>query len=257
MCIVALLSLNRWREERRVDWRFADPRSAILSFARLSFVTALAWGVLMALLAATPDGLESLLATFCMIGVKTVVALTAASVPLASLAFLGGSCIGAVLTIVFGHLPPRIVVTLVVFMILFARSILVQANLFIVNHQAELDLATATRERIEAKLQARVARVAQGLDAVLAQLTTLSSLADEIETETAGQTRVTGAIVEDARRAATVAADLRGGVERSIDSSAAMRTLTERVAISGTAVARQVQALSDAAQSFLTDLRAA
>ncbi len=184
LCVVALLSLNRWREERRVDWCFADPRSAILSFARLSFVTALAWGVLMALLAATPDGPESLLATFCMIGAKTVVALTAASVPLAGLAFLGGSCIGAVLT-------------------------------------------------------------------------TISSLADEIETETAGQTRVTGAIVEDARRAAAVATDLRGGVERSIDSSAAMRTLTEGVTISGTAVARQVEALSDAAHSFLTDLRAA
>ncbi|WP_294338962.1 hypothetical protein [uncultured Sphingomonas sp.] len=184
LCIVVLLSLNRWREERRVDWCFADPCGAILSFARLSFVTALGWGVLMALLAATSDGPESLLATFRIIGVKTVVALTAASVPLASLAFLRGSCIGAVLT-------------------------------------------------------------------------TISSLADEIETETAGQTRVTGAIVEDACRAAAVAADLRGGVERSIDSSAAMRTLTEGVAISGTAVARQVQALSDAAHSLLTDLRAA
>ncbi|WP_294299207.1 hypothetical protein [uncultured Sphingomonas sp.] len=152
LCIVALLSLNRWREERRVDWCFADPRGAILTFARLSFVTALGWGVLMALLAATPDGPESLLATFRTIGVKTVVALTAASGPLAGLAFLRGSCIGAALTIVFGHLPPRIVVALVVFMILFARSILVQANLFIVNNQAELDLATATLERIEAKL---------------------------------------------------------------------------------------------------------
>ena len=461
LCIVALLSLVRWWEERRIDWLFDDPRQAIISFARLSLITSLAWGVLMSLLAASSQGDERLFATGCLIGVMAVGALSAASVPLASLAFLAGSFVGAIMTILLADLPLGIYVALAVFIILFARSILLQGRLFVDNHRAEADLQTATRERADAELlaraeqeratlaeaqarqlaqerrindrqtemtalaarfeesvgqalaalgtaaqdarasagtlvdigdrqvaeaetiaaatrrtdqaaeamratveslaqshatiarrigdhatqtsvavtnsrenereigelvdtaqeigtivaaiakiaeqtnllalnatieaaragdagrgfavvatevkalatqtqratadidrqisgmQARVARVAQGLDSVLAQLATISRLADEIATETAGQTRVTGIIVEDARRAAVVAADLRGGVERSIEASARTQALTGGVATSSTAVARQVQALADAAQSFLSDLRAA
>ncbi|MFD1788946.1 methyl-accepting chemotaxis protein [Sphingomonas floccifaciens] len=461
LCIVALLSLVRWRAERRVDWMFDDARAAILSFARLSFITALSWGVLMALLTATSQGDERLFAACCLIGVMSVGALSAAAVPLASLAFLSGSLIGAVMTIVLADIPMRIFAALAVFMILLARSILLQAKLFVDNHHAEVQLANATRGRADAELmaraeqeraalaeararqvaqerriddrqaemttlagrfeqsvgqalaalgeaaqdarasadmlvgigdrqtqeaaaiaestrrtdeaadtmrstaeslaqshatiarrigdhaaqtsaavansrenereigelvdtaqeigtivaaiaqiagqtnllalnatieaaragdagrgfavvatevkalasqtqratadidrqitgmQARVARVAQGLDSVLAQLGTISRLADEIATETAGQTRVTGTIVEDARRAAAVAADLRDGIERSINSSEVTRRLTGGVATSSTDVARQVQALADAAQSFLADLRAA
>ncbi|WP_156347094.1 methyl-accepting chemotaxis protein [Sphingomonas sp. Leaf33] len=461
LTIVSLLSLAQWWKDHRLGWTFDRPRAAILSVARISFISAIAWGVLLAMLMAVAGPAERLLVACVLVGVMSVGALGVAAVPLASLAFLAGSLIGATITILIVGIPLSVFVVLGVFVLLLARSILTQASLFVDNYQASAELTAAaaaqaqaeafartereraalaesraeTRERerviagrhaemtvlaerfehsvgralaalastaqeargaadtlvdigdrqtreagliaaatrstdeaadtmrstaealaeahaaiarrvtdqasltgvaaansregervigelvdsaqeigaivatiaqiagqtnllalnatIEAArageagrgfavvatevkslatqtqratadiagqingMQMQVARVAQVIDAILAKLATISTLADEIAEVTLDQGRVTGAFVGDARRAATIAADLRGGVERSIEASEETRTLTGGVASSSTAVARQVEALAAAAQSFVADLRAA
>lgn len=461
LLVIALLSLAQWNVERKTGWEAADPRAAIWSYARLSFITSVAWGVLMAMLMAVSGPDEQVLISCVFVGVMSVGVLSAAAVPLASLAFLSGSLVSAGLTIAIAGLPLSVVMVLAVFLFMLARSTLAQARLFVDNYQAATDLteaasakaraedfARAERERavlaearteqlkreqvingrqaemtvlaarfersvghaltslrsaaqeargaadtlvgigdrqtaeagviaqstrktdeaantmrmtaealanahatiarrvtdqasltgvaasnsrdgervigelvdtaqeigaivatiaqiagqtnllalnatIEAArageagrgfavvatevktlatqtqratadiegqingMQAQVARVAQVIDAILSKLGTISTLAGEIATVTHDQTRVTGTIVDDARRAAMVAADLRGGIERAIAASEATQTLTAGVAASSTSVAQQVEALAEAAQSFVADLRAA
>lgn len=461
LLLIALFSLVRWRGERRVNWIFDDPRGAILVYAKLSFVTALAWGALMAVVISVSPPSEQIVAAFTLVGVMSVGALTAAPVPLASLAFLAGSLTGGLLTMVVADIPPTVMIVLAVFIVLLGRSILKQGKLFVDNYQKASDLdeaaeaqaraedfaraerdraqlaeahaaqlareraiqdrqagMTALAERFERSvgqalgslglvaqgarsavdtlvaigerktseagligvstrrtdeaanamhmtaealaeahrtivnrvteqamltttaasnsregervigelvetaqeigtivatianiagqtnllalnatieaaragdagrgfavvatevktlatqtqratadiegqisgMQTQVARVAQVIDAILSQLGDISSLAREIATVTADQTSVTGTIVDEARLVATVAAEVHASVERSITASAEMQTITDSVASSSTAVARQVEALAEAAQSFVADLRAA
>lgn len=459
--VVSLLSLAQSWKDRRCGWTFADPRAAILSVARICFISAVAWGVLMATLMSVSGASERLLVACVLVGVMSVGALTAATVPLASLAFLAGSLLSTTLTVIIVDIPLSVFAVLAVFVLLLARSILAQATLFVDNYQATADLTAAAAAQVEAEafartereravlaesraethererviagrhaemtglaerfeqsvgralaalastaqeargaagtlvdigdrqtreagliaaatrstdeaantmrstaealaeahaaiarrvtdqasltgvaaansregervigelvdsaqeigaivatiaqiagqtnllalnatieaarageagrgfavvatevkslatqtqratadiagqingMQMQVARVAQVIDAILAKLATISTLADEIAEVTLDQSRVTGQFVGDARRAATIAADLRGGVERSIEASEETRALTGGVASSSTAVAQQVEALAAAAQSFVSDLRAA
>ncbi|MES2338688.1 MAG: methyl-accepting chemotaxis protein [Pseudomonadota bacterium] len=155
LMLVSLFALYRWWRDRRSGWRVSDGRSDIVFAARLSFLTALTWGLMLAFATVGAEAHELILITCVVTGVMSVGALTVAAVPLASLAFLAGSLLAVLLTVYFTGMPPAVFAMLAVFVALLAKSILAQARLFIDNFQAGADLANAARERTLAEDLAR------------------------------------------------------------------------------------------------------
>lgn len=147
LLVVSLWSLTRWQYQRRSDWLVTDSRKTVVTLATLSFVTAAAWGLMLygALIDNNADG--RILLTCAITGVMSVGALTVATLPLASVAFLTGAMVVVVPTIHLVQLPNTVFGMLCVFFILLARSVLAQAQLFTMHFFTDMSLVEATRER--------------------------------------------------------------------------------------------------------------
>jgi methyl-accepting chemotaxis protein len=148
---VSIWSLVRWHYQRKSDWLVTDSRSTVITIATLSFVTAAAWGLMLyaALIDSSEDG--RILLTCAITGVMSVGALTVATLPLASVAFLIGAMVVVVPTIHLVHLPPTVFGMLCVFFMLLARSVLAQAQLFSRHFFAGEHLVEVSRERRSAE----------------------------------------------------------------------------------------------------------
>ena len=152
---VSVWSLFRWYLQRKSDWLVTDSRETVVTLATLSFITAASWGLMLyaALIGSDQDG--RILLTCAITGVMSVGALTVATLPLASVAFLCGAMVVVVPTIQLVHLPSSVFGMLCVFFMLLARSVVAQARLFIAHHYAGEDLVTASRDRHSAEEAAR------------------------------------------------------------------------------------------------------
>lgn len=152
---VSIWSLIRWYYQKRDDWRVTDSHQTVMTIATLSFVTAASWGLMLyaALIDNNEDG--RILLTCVITGVMSVGALSVATLPLASVAFLIGAMVVVVPTIQLVHLPATVFGMLCVFFVLLARSIVAQARLFSTHFYADKNLSEASRERASLEDAAR------------------------------------------------------------------------------------------------------
>ena len=152
---VSIWSLVRWYAQRDSDWLVTDSRDTVVTLSTLSFITAASWGLMLyaALIDNDQDG--RILLTCAITGVMSVGALTVATLPLASVAFLCGAIVVVVPTVQLVHLPVSVFGLLCIFFALLARSILAQARLFIAHYYAGEELVEAERERHSAEEAAR------------------------------------------------------------------------------------------------------
>ena len=152
---VSVWSLARWSTQRDSDWLVTDSRNTVVTLSTLSFITAASWGLMLyaALIDNDQDG--RILLTCAITGVMSVGALTVATLPLASVAFLCGAMIVVVPTIHLVHLPASVFGLLCIFFTLLSRSIVAQARLFIAHYYAGEELIEAERERGSAEEAAR------------------------------------------------------------------------------------------------------
>lgn len=155
---VSCWSLLRWHRQKSSNWEVKDSRETVITVARLSFVTAAAWGLMLyaALIDSDADG--RILLTCAITGVMSVGALTVATMPLASVGFLSGMIVVIIPTVHLVNLPRTVFGMLMVFFFLLARSIIGQARLFIDNYYTGEHLIAASRERELAEQDARQER---------------------------------------------------------------------------------------------------
>jgi methyl-accepting chemotaxis protein len=158
LLMVSVWSLMRWHQQKRNDWLVTDARDTVVTIALLSFVTAAAWGLMLyaALIGSSEDG--RILLTCAITGVMSVGALTVATLPLASVAFLTGAMVVVVPTIHLVHLPATVFGMLCVFFALLARSVVAQARLFSQHFYTGQHLTEASRERAALEDAARTER---------------------------------------------------------------------------------------------------
>ncbi|URW76310.1 methyl-accepting chemotaxis protein [Sphingomonas donggukensis] len=144
---VSLIALHRWRRDVRSQWQTTDARGAILFAAAQSLATSIAWGALIASALKDAETSERLLFTCVLTGVMSVGALTVASLPLASLAFLAGSLAMVTIDVVIADLPTSVFLMLAIFVVLLAKATFAQSRLFTDHFRTGTDLAAASRER--------------------------------------------------------------------------------------------------------------
>ena len=118
-----------WRRERATGWAVEDGRAVIIRSALLSFGTACAWSVLLCAAIVHMDGESRVLMCGVIAGVLAVGAITVATLPLASLAFLAGGMMVVVPGMHILDLPDLVFPMLGIFGVLLARSVLAQARL--------------------------------------------------------------------------------------------------------------------------------
>jgi methyl-accepting chemotaxis protein len=147
LLLVSIWSLIRWRNQKNAGWTIVDPRHTIVLTASLSFATAAAWGLMLFASLVGNDADGSILLTCIITGMMAVGALTVATLPLASLAFLAGAMIVVVPGVTLVGLPASVYAMLGVFCLLLGRSVLAQARLFMDHFRVGNDLIDAARER--------------------------------------------------------------------------------------------------------------
>jgi methyl-accepting chemotaxis protein len=152
---VSAWSLIRWYQQRRSDWAVTDSRDTVLTIATLSFITAASWGLMLYAALIGSDEDSRILLTCALTGVMAVGALSVATLPLASVAFLTGMFVVLVPTIHLVNLPPSVFALLCVFFALLARSIVAQARLFSRHFYSDKHLAQAAHERASLEDAAR------------------------------------------------------------------------------------------------------
>jgi methyl-accepting chemotaxis protein len=176
-------NLSAWRAERRAGWRYSDPKRSVRRLALVSLFTALLWGALLgAAIYEAPVGWE-LIITCTLVGVACIGTLNVATVPKASLAFLAGWAVMAVIDVIaIGHAPLVVLAPLAVFIALFARSALaISRSAFeIIQSHDDLDVAKRAHERVSLQAEATRIRLAA--------------------TEAEAQARATSRIVEQRRQ---------------------------------------------------------
>jgi len=157
LCLVSLVSLWRWRHDMRADWAIVDGRRRIGELALLSGSTAFAWNLLLTVALAFATPVEELFVLCIYTGVICVGALGMATVPLASVAFVGVSLLFSAFTIpLVTNLPYEVFPLLGIFVLMLLKSILAQAGLFIDRFDAgaRLHEAAIERDRLAASAQA-------------------------------------------------------------------------------------------------------
>jgi methyl-accepting chemotaxis protein len=242
LCAISLFSLNLWAQDRRRGWTVADGRRAIIFAARLSFVTSLTWGLMLAFAMTDAANNERLLITCIVTGVMSVGTLTVAAIPLASLAFLCGSLLAVLLMIHISAMPHAVFAMLGVFVILLAKSVLAQARLFIDNFRAGTDLADAAQQRALAEELARAeharadlaeesVRQSQRARAIEGRQADMVALAERFE----------ASVVDAVAALAKAASDTGASAETLAVTSVTQADEVDRIA----AVARRTSAAAD------------
>lgn len=161
LILVSLYSLKRWDRERRTGWLVTDSRRIVFELAVLSLAVSLAFGGFMsaALVTGGPSGYPYLIAV--IVGVIAVGTLSVATLPLASIAFLIGSSVFALVDVIVVKLPGEILVMFGVFCVLLGRAILAQARLHTEHYHTNVRLSQEAEQRVAAEREARDAREAQ------------------------------------------------------------------------------------------------
>ncbi|MBR0552560.1 methyl-accepting chemotaxis protein [Stakelama marina] len=161
-CIVqvgaSLVSLWHWQRDRARGWKIDNGRKRVIELTVMSAAISLSWSIVLvtALDVATPD--EKLFVMCVLTGVICVGALSMATVPLASFAFMGVSAGAVSILITVTHsLPAQTFMVLVVFMILLGRSIFAQSAMFVDQHRASRELSAAAVEQEALAFEAKQA----------------------------------------------------------------------------------------------------
>ncbi|MBV2148034.1 hypothetical protein KRZ98_07010 [Sphingobium sp. AS12] len=157
---LSFYNLLAWRGERRANWRYPNPKHSVRRLTVVSFVTALPWGILLgAAIYETPADWE-LLISCTLVGVVCIGALNVATVPQASIGFIAGWLVMAVIDMfLIAKVPSEVLVALTVFIALFARSILAISRASSEAIRANDDLVAVSREHEQLALHAETARV--------------------------------------------------------------------------------------------------
>lgn len=157
---LSFYNLLAWHGERRAGWRYPKPRHSARWLTVISFVTALLWGILLgAAIYETPADWE-LLICCTLVGVVCIGALNVATVPQASIGFIAGWLVMAVIDmLLIAKAPFEVLVALTVFIALFTRSILAVSRASLEAIRSHDDLIAVTREHERLSLQAETARV--------------------------------------------------------------------------------------------------
>jgi methyl-accepting chemotaxis protein len=145
---VSLWSLSRWKQDRDAGWKVVDGRAKIIDTARISLLTSFAWNLLLGIALLDPDPHQKLFVICVVTGSVCVGALTVATVPLASIAFIAGSASVMFFDIQLATgLPSATYLMLCIFFLLLGRSIISQARLFVANFKVGGELIEASRDR--------------------------------------------------------------------------------------------------------------
>ena len=224
----SLYNLLAWRDERRAGWRYSNPRRSARWLTVVSFVTALLWGILLGTAIYQAPADWELLITCTLVGVVCIGALNVATVPQASIGFIAGWLLMAVIDMfLIAKAPSEVLVALAVFITLFVRSILMISRASFEAIRSHDDLVAVTGEHERLALQAEAARV---------QLTAAENQA---------QARANSVAVEHRRQEMTA---LATQFERTVaDAVAALGAATETAQHSTTSLAANCVADANAA----------
>ncbi len=157
---LSLGNLVSWRNERRANWQYANATRSSHWLAAVSVVTGLLWGLLLgaAIYAAPSDW--KLLISCILVGVGCVGTLNVATVPMASIGFLAGWTLMAVIDmIVIAKVPLEVLFALIVFIVLIARSIIAISSSSMDAIQSKDSLAAANFEKNRLVLASESARI--------------------------------------------------------------------------------------------------
>lgn len=185
--LVLLSSANMaiWRRERRNQWTIGDGRRAILRTALVHGCMAFSWNFMLLLMLAYASDANRAMVVCVVTGVISVGALTAATVPLASLTFLAVSLvmvgIGTAMKV---GLTADIFPLLILFMGLLGRSIVAQSSLFIRQYRTTQHLASAALAQEQLAGVARAAQERAAFDAAQAQVSARAEALERQRAET-------------------------------------------------------------------------
>lgn len=269
LLLVSLVALHRWRRDVRNAWKTTEARAAILFAAAQSFATSIAWGALLATALKDAETSERLLFTCVLTGVMSVGALTVASLPLASLAFLAGSLVMVTVDVAIADLPISVFLMVTIFIVLLAKATFAQSRLFTDNFRTGTDLVVASRERqvaehlatterARAELAETAARQGQRERAIEDRRAEMVVLAERFEcsvgdavaalARAAGETRASADALAAASTAHASEAQVVAGVARQ--TSAAADTLRDTAGVLSRSVGDVATRVAD--QAILT-----
>jgi len=215
LLVVSILNLVSWRRDVRAQWVIDDPRRRVVSVALMSGITAVAWNVLLGVGMYGASANQSLLLVCISTGVICVGALSVATVPLASIAFMLSSFVVVFVNLQFFNriLPAEVYFLIAIYVVMLTRSILAQAKLFIENYDSGSRLSEAEREQerlaqaaLQERERTRIARAQAEADertrAASSRYGQLVALAETFETNVVEAVAVLGAAAERNRQSA-------------------------------------------------------
>jgi|GEM_PF-2075550 len=215
LLVVSILNLVFWRRDVRAQWVIDDPRRRVVSVALMSGITAVAWNVLLGVGMYGASANQSLLLVCISTGVICVGALSVATVPLASIAFMLSSFVVVFVNLQFFNniLPAEVYFMIAIYIVMLTRSILAQANLFIANYdsgsrlgEAELERERLAQAALQERERARFAKAHAEADertrAASSRHVQLVALAETFESTVVEAVAVLGAAAERNRQSA-------------------------------------------------------
>ena len=142
------VNLYLWYRDYRSGWTITNPRGWVIGITVLHGAMGLSWNIMLAL-ALYAGSVEQATFIMCIItGVICIGALSVATIPLASFAFMAASLIGIIVDMELTRgLPQETFVVLLVFFILLGRAIFTQAALFVRQYRTAAELASAAVEQ--------------------------------------------------------------------------------------------------------------
>ena len=264
LVIASLVSLWLWNRDRAAGWAITNARSRVIGLTALYGAMGLSWNVMLAL-ALYAANAEQVTFVLCVaIGVICVGALSMATIPLASFAFLAMSSLMIALDVqIIEGLPWQTYILLAVFAVLLGRTIFAQAALFIRQYRTAADLAglaieqeqiasetRRARERAQfADDQVRIEERARALEAQRAEMMRLADRFDRSVVEAV--TALGAAAGTNSRSAETIAAisqvsarqvdGVAAHVESASAASSLLLTTASELATSVTAVGKRIE----------------
>ncbi len=157
---LSVANLISWRNERSSNWQYPDAARSSQRLAAISLLTGLLWGLLLgaAIYAAPSDW--KLLISCVLVGVGCVGTLNVATVPRASIGFLAGWTVMAVIDmVIIAKVPLQVLFALTVFIVLIARSIIAISHSSTDAIQSKDSLAAANFEKDRLELASENARI--------------------------------------------------------------------------------------------------
>jgi methyl-accepting chemotaxis protein len=215
--LIGAVVLVRWIRGNRTGWVISDARQAMKDVVWEAVMAAGGWFVFLSTAGAhaTPDTL--LIVTTVMGGVISAGALRYAPVPVAGLAFIATCAVITIAHAAFNAIPGSIYFCLAVFMVLLARVVLAQANMFVgqfragaaaASAAAERDLlhARALHEETQTRTAEALAAAAARVESEAAQQREMRRIADRFRAEIAAAVAAVAGAAAEASEAADSAA---------------------------------------------------